>query len=72
MCEAENTVLTIIDDKNRVCEECFLNDFYQCCICNRYWNDDDAYRFIDRNNRYVCEYCAKDFDGELFNPWVID
>ncbi len=67
MCGKESTVLTIIDDEERVCAECLEYAFTQCDVCKEYWNDADVEFFCLKDGRLICEHCAEDFDEDDFD-----
>lgn len=63
-CEKDNCQLTIIDDVDRVCDEC-LDAFYtQCDDCGEYWEDGYVEFFVTADDRLICEHCREDYDDE--------
>ena len=61
-CEQEDCQLTVIDDIDRVCDEC-LDAFYtQCDDCGEYWEDGCIEFFLTTDDRLICEYCRADYD----------
>lgn len=55
--------LTIVDDIDRVCDECLDSEFTQCAECGEYYTDDIEF-FVLKDGRLICEYCREDFDDE--------
>jgi len=65
-CGAENVKLTIVDDVEQLCDEC-LDSLYQLCdICNEYYDPGVVEFSVLKDGRFVCEYCAEDFDPDDF------
>lgn len=63
-CEKDDCQLTIIDDVDRVCDEC-LDAFYtQCDDCGEYWEDGYVEFFVTTDDRLICEHCREDYDDE--------
>lgn len=62
MCGKE-TELTILDDVDRVCDECLDSNFTQCEECGEYYSEYVEF-FCLKDGRMICEYCREDFDDE--------
>ena len=67
MCGEECDDVTVIDDETRVCEYCLGNEFIYCNECEEYWYFDAIDFYNLKDERTLCEHCAKDLlaDGEL-------
>jgi hypothetical protein len=57
-------LLNIIDDEERVCDECLDAFFTQCADCGEYWEDGYVEFFLTKDDRLICEYCREDYDDE--------
>ena len=66
-CGKENVQITILDDVERLCEECLDSFYSECDICHEYYDPGivEFYR-LKNDGGFVCEYCAEDFDSEDF------
>ena len=64
-CGKENCQLTIIDDIDRVCDECLDSAFEQCDICGEYWELGYIEVELTDDGRFVCEYCLEDLSDEV-------
>lgn len=64
MCGAENVKLTIIDDEDRVCDECLEDWFCYCDECHEYWRSDVIDFFALDDDRLVCEHCMENLEEE--------
>lgn len=63
-CDKTNCVVNIIDDVDRVCDEC-LDAFYtQCDDCGEYWEDGYVEFFLTTTDRMICEHCRENYDDE--------
>ena len=62
MC-GEEAELTILDDVDRVCDECLDSNFTQCEECGEYYSEYVEF-FCLKDGRLICEYCREDFDDE--------
>ena len=62
-CGKANTELIIMDDVDRVCEECLEANYIQCDICGEYYGD-AAVEFTYTDDQVICEYCAEDIEDE--------
>ena len=62
MC-GEEAELTILDDVDRVCDECLDSNFTQCDECGEYYPDHIEF-FVLKEGGLICEYCRADFDDE--------
>ena len=62
MCGKE-AELTILDDVDRVCDECLDTECTQCGECGEYYSDHVEF-FCLKDGRLICEYCREDFDDE--------
>ena len=66
LCGAEDVDLTIIDDVDRVCDECLDANYEQCEFCGEYW--DYCYVDIspvsDDDDRFICEFCREELELE--------
>ena len=66
MCGKENCTLTVIDDVDRVCDDCLDEEFTFCDECKEYWVYDAIEFFTLKDGRTICEHCAEDIDpGEI-------
>lgn len=63
-CEKDNCQLTIIDDIERVCDECLDTFFTRCDDCGEYWDDSYVEFFVTTDDRLICEHCREDYDDE--------
>lgn len=57
-------LLNIIDDEDRICDECLDAFFTQCADCGEYWEDGYVEFFLTKDDRLICEYCREDYDDE--------
>ena len=64
MCGAENKNLTVIDDVDRVCEECLDNEFIFCDECEEYWQVNAITFYNLKDGRTLCEHCGEDVDED--------
>lgn len=65
MC-GKDAELTIVDDVDRLCDECLDSNFTQCDECGEYYPDHVEF-FVTTDNRLICEYCRQDLDDEEIN-----
>lgn len=63
-CGKENCKLTIIDDVDRVCDECLDFKYTQCDECGEYWDDSYIEFFLTKDDKLICEHCREDYDDE--------
>ncbi len=64
-CGKENCELIVLDDVDKLCQECLDSLYTQCDICGEYWPDHVEFTVTD-DDRLVCEYCMEDIqDDEL-------
>jgi hypothetical protein len=63
-CDKENCHVTIVDDVDRVCDECLDAFFTQCADCGEYCEDGYVDFFLTKDDRLICEYCREDYDDE--------
>ena len=57
------TTLIILDDEDRLCQECLDSSYTQCDICGEYWPD-GVVEFTYTDDQIICEYCAEDDEDE--------
>ena len=63
-CGKENAELIILDDADRVCEDCLESSYIQCDVCGEYYGDAAIeFTYLD-DGRTVCEYCMDDIEDE--------
>ena len=65
-CGRENVEITILDDVERLCDECLDSLYQECDICHEYYDPDIIEFSVLKDGRFVCEYCAEDFDADDF------
>ena len=63
-CGAENEALTIIDDVDRVCDDCLANDYFYCEECCEYWDLEFVEQYKLKDGRVICEHCFEDYDED--------
>ena len=63
-CGKEDCRVTVIDDVDRVCDECLEAFYFQCEVCNEYWEDCYVEQFWLKDGRVICEHCREDFDDD--------
>ena len=56
------TTLIILDDEDRLCQECLDSSYTQCDICGEYWPDHIEFTYTD--DQIICEYCMEDMNEE--------
>ena len=66
LCGKENCNLTILDDIDRVCDQCLESDFQLCDVCGEYYDPGNVEFFCHIDGRLICEYCKEDFDDDDF------
>lgn len=67
MCGKTGVELTVIDDVDRVCEDCLENEYFYCSDCHEYWQYlDKDYRTL-KNGNLVCEDCAEEHNEDEFD-----
>ena len=71
-CGAENVELTIVDDVEHLCDECLDSLYQQCDICKNYYDPGIIEFRILSDGRFVCEYCAEDFDEDEFEDMLVE
>lgn len=62
MCGKEGQ-LTVLDDEDRLCDECLDSSYTQCEECGEYYSDYVEF-FVLKDGRLICEYCREDYDDE--------
>ena len=64
-CGKENCELIVLDDVDRLCQECLDSVYTQCDICGEYYPD-GVVEFTCTDDGIICEYCMEDIqDDEL-------
>lgn len=61
-CGKDQCKVTIIDDVDRVCDECLGEHFLQCDDCGEYWELGCIEFFLTTDDRLICEHCREDYD----------
>ena len=64
MCGAENVKVTVVDDEERVCDECLCEEFFFCDVCEEYWLCEATSSYALKNGGTVCEYCVEELDED--------
>lgn len=61
-CGKEKMDLMILDDVDRLCEQCLDASYIRCDICGEYYSDTIDFTYTD--DQTICEYCMEDLDDE--------
>jgi hypothetical protein len=64
LCGKKNCALTMIDEVDKVCEDCLDDEYIQCEECDEYWKWDIIKFYNLKDGRTLCEHCAEDVDPE--------
>jgi hypothetical protein len=66
-CGKENVQITILDDVERLCDQCLDSLYQECDICHEYYDPGSVeFSLLKNEGIFVCEYCAEDFDEDDF------
>lgn len=65
-CGKENVEIRILDDVERLCEECLDSLYQECDICHEFYDPGVIDFSVLKDGRFVCEYCADGFDPDDF------
>ena len=63
-CAKDDCRLTIIDDVDRVCDDCLDSFYTQCEDCGNYWEEGCIEFFLTSDERMICEYCRENYDDD--------
>ena len=63
-CGKSDTLLTVIDDVDHVCDDCLEDHFTLCDECGEYYGTWSIKFYYMKDGRTLCEYCGEDADEE--------